>query len=192
MVPLRQALTEMGWPQGKSSIQTDNSTADGVVNNTIVPKRFKSMDMRLHWLRCRNAQGQFRFFWGSRHRQLGRLLHQTLCPHPPREPASNFCVHPLSVIIALPTRQFAYAPICFIYFILFYSLTIGLWEYKFYPPPSHPKACFLRVSARVYCTYVGGQSYMATQARTRARERPIYSNTNSRAGIHGGRPLMIF
>jgi hypothetical protein len=63
MVPLRQALTEMGWPQGKSPIQTDNSTADGLVNNIIVPKKLKSMDLRLHWLRCREAQGQFRFYW---------------------------------------------------------------------------------------------------------------------------------
>ena len=63
MVPLRQALCEMGWPQGRSPIQTDNSTADGVVNNTIVPEKLKSMDLRLHWLRCREAQGQFRFYW---------------------------------------------------------------------------------------------------------------------------------
>jgi len=63
MVPLRQALIEMGWPQSPSPIQTDNSTADGVVNNTIVTKRLKSMDLRFHWLRCREAQGQFRFFW---------------------------------------------------------------------------------------------------------------------------------
>ena len=63
MVPLRQALTEMGWPQPPSPLQTDNSTADGVVNNTIVPKKLKSMDLRLHWLRCREAQGQFRFYW---------------------------------------------------------------------------------------------------------------------------------
>ena len=65
MVPLRQALTKIAWPQGKSSIQTDNSTVDGVVNNTIVPNRLKSMDLRLHWLRCCKAQGQFRFFWDS-------------------------------------------------------------------------------------------------------------------------------
>lgn len=63
MVPIRQALIEMGWPQGKSPIQTDNSTANGVVNKTIVPKKLKSMDLRLHWLRCREAQGQFRFYW---------------------------------------------------------------------------------------------------------------------------------
>ena len=63
MVPLRQALIKMGWPQGKPPIQTDNSTADGVINNAIVPKWLKSMDLRLHWLRCREAHDQFRFFW---------------------------------------------------------------------------------------------------------------------------------
>jgi hypothetical protein len=65
MVPLRHALIEMGWPQGRSAIQTDNTTADGVVNNTIVPRKLKSMDLRLHWLRCREAQGQFRVYWAK-------------------------------------------------------------------------------------------------------------------------------
>ena len=65
MVPLRQALMELGWPQGRSPIQVDNSTADGVANNTIVPKKLKSMDLRLHWLRCRAAQGQFRIYWAA-------------------------------------------------------------------------------------------------------------------------------
>ena len=32
MVPLRNTLTEMGWPQPKSPIQVDNSTATGYVN----------------------------------------------------------------------------------------------------------------------------------------------------------------
>lgn len=63
MVPLQQALIEMGWPQPKSPIQTNNFTAVGVTNKTIVPKQTKSMDMRFHWLRCRESQGQFRFYW---------------------------------------------------------------------------------------------------------------------------------
>ena len=63
LVPLRQALIKMGWPQPCSPVQTDSSAADGVVNNTIVPRKLKSMDLRLHWLRCREAQGQFRFYW---------------------------------------------------------------------------------------------------------------------------------
>ena len=34
MVPLRITLEEIGWPQPKSPIQVDNSTATGYVNNT--------------------------------------------------------------------------------------------------------------------------------------------------------------
>ena len=63
MVPLRNMLIEMGWPQPRSPLQTDNSTANGYVNNTIVVKRLKAADMRMDWLRCREAQGQFRIYW---------------------------------------------------------------------------------------------------------------------------------
>ena len=66
-VPMRQLLTEMGHKQPKTPIQTDNTTACGVVNNNIQPKRTKAMDMRFHWLRCREAQHQFRFFWRPGH-----------------------------------------------------------------------------------------------------------------------------
>ncbi len=62
MVPLRNALIKMGWLQAKLSIKTDNSVADTVVNHTIVPHKLKSMDMRLHWLCCREVQGQLQFF----------------------------------------------------------------------------------------------------------------------------------
>ena len=63
MVPLRNALEEMGWSQPKSPIQTDNSTAAGFINDTIIQRRIKMLCMRLHWLRCREAQGQFRIYW---------------------------------------------------------------------------------------------------------------------------------
>jgi hypothetical protein len=68
MVPHRQTLIDMGWPQPRSPIQTDNSTAIGVTNKTIVPKRAKMMDMRLWWLRCCGSQQQFCYNWdaGSR------------------------------------------------------------------------------------------------------------------------------
>ena len=62
-VHIRNILEEMGHPQPPTPIQTDNSTANGVVNNIIQPKRTKPMDMRFHWLRCRMAQMQFRFHW---------------------------------------------------------------------------------------------------------------------------------
>jgi hypothetical protein len=53
----------MGHPQPRTPIQTDNSTAEGVVNRKIQPKRMKAMDMRFHWLQDREAQGQFRIYW---------------------------------------------------------------------------------------------------------------------------------
>ena len=58
-----QTLIKMGWPQPKSPIQVDNTTAVGVTNKTLVPKQTKSMDIRLYWLRCQMTQGQFRVYW---------------------------------------------------------------------------------------------------------------------------------
>ncbi len=47
MVPLHQTLIKMGWPQPRIPIQTDNSTAFGITNLTIVPPKTKFMDLRL-------------------------------------------------------------------------------------------------------------------------------------------------
>ncbi len=65
MVPHRQTLINKGWPQPCSPIQTDNSTAIGVTNNTLVPKRAKMMDMRLWWLQCCGSQKQFCYYWDA-------------------------------------------------------------------------------------------------------------------------------
>ena len=62
-IPIRHLLEEMGHKQPPTPIQVDNSTALGVVKQTIQPKRTKAMDMRFHWLRCRKNQGQFRTYW---------------------------------------------------------------------------------------------------------------------------------
>ena len=53
----------MGHKQPATPIQTDNSTAEGVINNKIQPKQTKAMDMRYYWLRDRETLEQFRFFW---------------------------------------------------------------------------------------------------------------------------------
>jgi hypothetical protein len=62
-VPMRIVLEEMGHPQPPTPTQTDNTTAVGVVTNKIQPRRTKAMDMRFHWLRDRECQKQFRFYW---------------------------------------------------------------------------------------------------------------------------------
>jgi hypothetical protein len=61
--PARKTLQEMGHSQGRTLIQTDNTTSFGVVNSNIQPRKTKAMDVRWHWLRCRYSQGQFRYFW---------------------------------------------------------------------------------------------------------------------------------
>ncbi len=53
----------MGHPQPRTPIQTNNTMAEGVINNIIQPKRMKAMDMRFHWLRDREAQGRFWIYW---------------------------------------------------------------------------------------------------------------------------------
>ena len=62
-MPLCNTLIEMGWPQAKTTIQTDNSTAVGFTNKTIVNKATKLADMKLWWLRDRESQEQFRYYW---------------------------------------------------------------------------------------------------------------------------------
>ena len=66
MILHRQKLINMGWRQPKSPIQTDNSTAAGVINNTIIPHRSKMMDMRFWCFCCRKSQNQFRYYWDAR------------------------------------------------------------------------------------------------------------------------------
>ena len=62
-VPVRKTLDKMGHPQPPTPIQTDNKMAEGLINNKIVPKATKSIDMNFHWLRCRDSQGQYRYYW---------------------------------------------------------------------------------------------------------------------------------
>ena len=63
LIPLRLCLEELGHKQPPTTIKTDNSTAMGIANETIKQKRSKSMDMRIHWVRDRIKQNQFRVTW---------------------------------------------------------------------------------------------------------------------------------
>ena len=85
---IRHILQELWYPQLWMPIQTDKSTAKGIINSKIQPKRTKAMDTRFHWLRNRERQDQFGFFW-----QLGAMNladywtkhhfsthHKNLCP----------------------------------------------------------------------------------------------------------------
>ena len=62
-VYIRIILEELGHKQPPTPLQTDNTMADGVINGKIQPKQTKAMDMRFHWIRDRECQEQFRFYW---------------------------------------------------------------------------------------------------------------------------------
>ena len=62
-IPLRNTLIEMGWPQPRSPMQTDNSTDAGFTNKTIFNKYTKLVDMKLWLLRDRESQDHFRYYW---------------------------------------------------------------------------------------------------------------------------------
>ena len=62
-IPARHTLIKMGHPQHLTPVQTDNTTALGVIKNSIALRRTKAMDKRFHWLRDRIQQRQFWHYW---------------------------------------------------------------------------------------------------------------------------------
>jgi hypothetical protein len=50
---------ELGHKQLVTPLRTDNSTAFGILNETIKQKRSKSMDMKYYWLQDRVRQKQY-------------------------------------------------------------------------------------------------------------------------------------
>jgi hypothetical protein len=87
-VALRNCLEAMGFPQPATPMKTDNSTADGIINNTIKQKRSKAIDVRFYWLRDRAQQGQFYIYWDSGKNNLAdfftkhhpAIYHKTMRP----------------------------------------------------------------------------------------------------------------
>jgi hypothetical protein len=57
--PIRITIIELGHKQPATPLRTDNSTAFGILNETIKQKQSKAMDMRYHcnhWLTDRVRQ----------------------------------------------------------------------------------------------------------------------------------------
>ena len=80
MIPLRQTLSEMGWSQPKTPLQTDNLAAVGVTKNTIVPRCTKLIDMHFYWLLWRKYQDQFQYYWAP---GASNLVKYSTKHHPP-------------------------------------------------------------------------------------------------------------
>ena len=60
-ISLRIVLEEMGHSQPKTRVVTDNSSAERLINKTMIPKRAKGRGMMFNWLKCREAQKMFDF-----------------------------------------------------------------------------------------------------------------------------------
>jgi hypothetical protein len=63
--PIRTALEEMRHPQPVTGtpFDTDNNTAQGILNSKMRQKLSKSFDMRYWWMKDRIQQGQFNLKW---------------------------------------------------------------------------------------------------------------------------------
>ena len=63
VVAIRNCLEDLGHPQGPTTLRTDSSTAQGILQGTMKQKKSKAMDMRYHWLKDRVGQGQLLIHW---------------------------------------------------------------------------------------------------------------------------------
>jgi len=59
----RTTLKEMGHEQPPTIVITDNSTAEGTVNNQVKQCRTRAMDLRFYWIRDRVKQGHYLVMW---------------------------------------------------------------------------------------------------------------------------------
>jgi hypothetical protein len=67
----RTTLSEMGHNQDSTDLTTDNTTADGIINNTVQQKLSKAMDMRFYWVKDRVEEKQFNVGWAPGSTNLG-------------------------------------------------------------------------------------------------------------------------
>ena len=64
-IPAHRLLEEIGHKQPATPTKSDNTTALGFVTKNLNPKATKSEDMNLWFLRDKEDQEQFHYYWGS-------------------------------------------------------------------------------------------------------------------------------
>lgn len=50
MARMHLCLEELGHPQALTPLKTDNTTAEGIANDTFKQKHLKAMDMTYYWI----------------------------------------------------------------------------------------------------------------------------------------------
>ena len=66
-LPIRRILELLNHPQLPTPLKTNNSIANGFIHKNIHQKTSKSWDMRYYWLRKRQTQNQYNFYWAPGH-----------------------------------------------------------------------------------------------------------------------------
>ena len=61
----------MGHPKGPTPVQTYNSTASGIINETVKQRRSKAIDMWFYWVRDRCKQKHFLIYWAPGKYNMG-------------------------------------------------------------------------------------------------------------------------
>ena len=61
--PIHTTLEELAHPRPPTPIQTDNSTASGITNDTIKQKQSKAINMHFYWVCNHIPQKKFHIFW---------------------------------------------------------------------------------------------------------------------------------
>ena len=78
LLPMRQYLTELGYPRPATLILCDNAVAVKLVNDNLVEKKCKTFDMRFHWIKDRVQQGQFEVAWRKGSQNLSDIFTKLL------------------------------------------------------------------------------------------------------------------
>ena len=88
----------MGHPQPKTPVITDSTSSQVIIAKTMTPKRAKSYDVRLNWLKSIEAQNKFDIIW--RKGTLNREYY-----HSKRHPVKHYIEKRGEYVIDMPLSR---------------------------------------------------------------------------------------
>ena len=68
---IRTILVDLKHKQPTTPVRTDNSTALGIMNDTIKQVRSRTMDVHFHFIQYIMLQGQFYIYWDKKENNIG-------------------------------------------------------------------------------------------------------------------------
>jgi hypothetical protein len=108
-VPAWHTLKYLGHKQPPTPMQTDNTTALGVVNNKVM-KTLKAMDMKYHCLQYRINQRQFRHYWAAGKSNNGNYVTKHHAPIHHQATRPTFLT-PITILQKLQNRVKSLPPV---------------------------------------------------------------------------------